>query len=604
MMQPADTAAYDSELKLLRYLSAEISDGSSSVAEVLESVCDKLLYFLDISRAGAFLLPATGEPVPFCPKRRKPPLPIYVDNVFKALDRTRAVPRLISMEVDGIRLDTLVIFLAFRGHQSFVLILQNEARLNAPSHLADPKIYNLCSILHSQLSQLLTHRIELNSRRIESELFRDLLEKEQLFADDAWHTIAAAIPRFLPDWEPAKLEPAPRVQFFTFDPDMRTLSLRGKGDANSGLVPIIFEIENTIPGMLVTKNLQEERIDYLLIDPHLTQHLHGSHLFDQTSSSELLITVRHHGKILGIIDLQHPLKGIFSPLHISILLEAAEFIAPFAHTIQSEGRRRLKREIGLLYVQGKIVDRLTSTYLHKISQSIPLIDFSLRDLSDSLGSYDGADKKLQEVSRLISRLFDNAKDFLSYLPRATSFQPTDVVDAARHAISEMAPVQSTPIEFTFRADPEQQMVLASGLLPEHIYNLLRNALDSVDLALRKGHIVRGRVSVSVARLQRVDKRGISIVPGRIALRISDNGIGIPTDFETQIFEYGFTTKGSRGSGYGLPAARDYARSLGGDLLLESGTDGATFVMILQEYTPRYHDQLLQRLVLPRQERRV
>lgn len=68
-------------------------------------------------------------------------------------------------------------------------------------------------------------------------------------------------------------------------------------------------------------------------------------------------------------------------------------------------------------------------------------------------------------------------------------------------------------------------------------------------------------------------------PGRVRLTVTDEGPGIPAELCERIFEPFFTTKPS-GTGIGLTTARDAARELGGDLVLEPSEVGARFALLL------------------------
>ena len=69
--------------------------------------------------------------------------------------------------------------------------------------------------------------------------------------------------------------------------------------------------------------------------------------------------------------------------------------------------------------------------------------------------------------------------------------------------------------------------------------------------------------------------------GRIEIAITDNGIGIPPENLTRIFNHGFTTK-KEGHGFGLHASVLAAGEIGGSLRVESGGkgQGATFILEL------------------------
>lgn len=68
---------------------------------------------------------------------------------------------------------------------------------------------------------------------------------------------------------------------------------------------------------------------------------------------------------------------------------------------------------------------------------------------------------------------------------------------------------------------------------------------------------------------------------RVRLEVSDNGVGIPPENLTRVFQYGFTTRES-GHGFGLHGSANAARDMGGSLEARSpgAGQGATFVLEL------------------------
>ena len=60
-------------------------------------------------------------------------------------------------------------------------------------------------------------------------------------------------------------------------------------------------------------------------------------------------------------------------------------------------------------------------------------------------------------------------------------------------------------------------------------------------------------------------------PDRVKIVVSDNGIGIPPENLTRIFNHGFTTK-KDGHGFGLHSGANAAKEMGGSLTARS--DGA------------------------------
>lgn len=90
---------------------------------------------------------------------------------------------------------------------------------------------------------------------------------------------------------------------------------------------------------------------------------------------------------------------------------------------------------------------------------------------------------------------------------------------------------------------------------------------------------------------RVDKKlwvGISRSEGdRVRISIKDNGLGIPPENLTKIFNHGFTTK-KNGHGFGLHSGANAAKEMGGMLYAQSEGPGkgATFTLELPTTTPK------------------
>ena len=110
-----------------------------------------------------------------------------------------------------------------------------------------------------------------------------------------------------------------------------------------------------------------------------------------------------------------------------------------------------------------------------------------------------------------------------------------------------------------------------------LINLLSNALKFT---------ARGQVTLSIGR-----PRGSNGGPppqGMVAFTVTDSGTGIPQDALERVFApfeqvQSQANRGHAGTGLGLPIARESARLLGGELLLEnSSSEGSTFVCVVPE----------------------
>lgn len=114
------------------------------------------------------------------------------------------------------------------------------------------------------------------------------------------------------------------------------------------------------------------------------------------------------------------------------------------------------------------------------------------------------------------------------------------------------------------ADARARRVRANAHVVEHILaNLVLNAAE----ASADGDVIAIEAELDAAAFDRV------------RVRVKDAGTGIPPALRERVFEPFFTTKPG-GAGIGLTAARDAARELGGDLVLEDSDEGASFALLL------------------------
>jgi signal transduction histidine kinase len=118
---------------------------------------------------------------------------------------------------------------------------------------------------------------------------------------------------------------------------------------------------------------------------------------------------------------------------------------------------------------------------------------------------------------------------------------------------------------TVSSSPQGDLIVQGDavLLEWALESLAKNAIDA--LAGRDG---------------KVEILAESLPEGRVRVRVSDDGPGVPREIRHQIFDPGFSTK-EKGWGIGLSLARRIVRdNHGGELLLVPSERGATFDMVL------------------------
>src|SRR5438105_1022478 len=104
--------------------------------------------------------------------------------------------------------------------------------------------------------------------------------------------------------------------------------------------------------------------------------------------------------------------------------------------------------------------------------------------------------------------------------------------------------------------------------------------DSVLLEWALESLTKNATDALAGRDGRVEISAESLPEGRVRVRVSDDGPGIPREIRNQIFDPGFSTK-EKGWGIGLSLARRIVRdSHGGELSLVPSERDATFDMVL------------------------
>jgi C4-dicarboxylate-specific signal transduction histidine kinase len=120
--------------------------------------------------------------------------------------------------------------------------------------------------------------------------------------------------------------------------------------------------------------------------------------------------------------------------------------------------------------------------------------------------------------------------------------------------------------------PDCEITVEKHKLLQILVNLIRNAKHACDDSGRS------------------DKRLIvrsSHGQDRVQIEVSDNGVGIPVENITRIFNHGFTTR-EKGHGFGLHNAALGAMEIGGTLVAQSAgpQQGASFILDLPRHAPK------------------
>ncbi len=171
------------------------------------------------------------------------------------------------------------------------------------------------------------------------------------------------------------------------------------------------------------------------------------------------------------------------------------------------------------------------------------------------------------VERNQTRIYDLVMDMLSFSKdRVPSLQPADlnqVVGEVAELVSARAAECGVSLEFRKGDNIPTAMFDAEGI-HRAVLNIVSNAIDAVD------GVEHGAVVVQT---------GFDKAADMLLVAVTDNGPGIPDDQRATIFNVFESSKGSRGTGIGLPVSRKILREHGGRIRVEGGPgQGTRFVL--------------------------
>jgi signal transduction histidine kinase/CheY-like chemotaxis protein len=222
---------------------------------------------------------------------------------------------------------------------------------------------------------------------------------------------------------------------------------------------------------------------------------------------------------------------------------------------------------------------LTTGIAHDFNNLLTVLVGNLYLVAEELRDRPKVFEKIKSARDASKRGADLIKQLLAFARREPL--ETTVIDPCK-VVADLEPLLrralGSKVALRVELQPEAGRVRAStAQLESVIVNLAINARDAIE---KKGTVT---VAVQRVRLTPSDAalRGLAKAGDYVAVRVADDGSGIPAETLGKVFEPFFSTKRDRGgTGLGLSMVRWFAEQAGGVVALDSAVGRGTTVALL------------------------
>jgi signal transduction histidine kinase len=181
----------------------------------------------------------------------------------------------------------------------------------------------------------------------------------------------------------------------------------------------------------------------------------------------------------------------------------------------------------------------------------------------------------KNIEKNQGKIYDLVMDMLSYSKdREPAVESTDLNELVRDVVDLLAArAREMGVELTVSLEKNLPVVQADYEgIHRALLNVLGNAIDAVE-----DRPAPKKVTVGTRK---------DAEPGWVYIAVIDNGPGIPPEKVQEIFKPFVSSKGSKGTGLGLPVSRKILREHGGDIVVESKPGvGSKFLLRLLITSP-------------------
>ncbi len=296
-------------------------------------------------------------------------------------------------------------------------------------------------------------------------------------------------------------------------------------------------------------------------DPDLYYELVLPEWLDQQQDIWLIIPIRHQRQLYGFLMLGHPQ----SPRQINwedrdLLKTACQQAA--SYLVLLEANEALAEA-----QQFEAFNRLSAFVVHDLKNLIAQLDLVVKNSAKHKNNPEFMEDAIGTVGHAVDKMNRLLKQLRKGRFEARGEQIFDLNDALNEVISEQSGFAPIP---TLKSETKSAKIVAEyDRFVSVLGHLVRNAQEATT--------AEGYVTVKLKR-----------VASAATIEIVDNGVGMDASFmKERLFRPFETTKGNAGMGIGVYESREFIRTLGGQIQVESTVNsGTTFTIELWNVVDR------------------
>jgi PAS domain S-box-containing protein len=235
-----------------------------------------------------------------------------------------------------------------------------------------------------------------------------------------------------------------------------------------------------------------------------------------------------------------------------------------------------------------IADKMRNSKIANIAKVVTLI----RAHDNDLGNFFTNDPKGKQVTDYLANLASHLAQEQEDILHEVGALVNNIIHIKEIVAMQQSYAKSSGVLETLKVADlvEDAIRMNDGAMSRHNVKVARNFADVPPLLAEKHKVLQILVNLIRNAKYACDDSGrenkqitlrVANGEGRVKISVIDNGIGIPAENLTRIFNHGFTTR-KDGHGFGLHSGANAAREMGGSLAVFSDGlgRGATFTLEL------------------------